>query len=663
MDNLKQLLLSDDMDKDVEIVSDGIEVLADSLNEALEIGARELGLSIDKLDYEILERGRKGFLWVGRKPYRVLVLPIKQEVVYKQLGREDGELEESVMESSDSLPKESFTDLPQDEDGKAKIKILRNGIWLIVYPPRGNGKPIDFREVEKLIYMHQVKSPDMKKVRMAVDNPSGEPVKIGDWEPNPYDSKIMVNVTPDKMKAIVTITSPKGPGRHLDFDDVISALKQFGVKMGIKKDKIREVLDKELYQGHQVLAEGKLPRRGRDAYIDYKVNVRKHKSKVKELEDGRVDFKDLDLIENVVVDQVLAVKVPAEKGEDGYTVAGDILPSKSGKDIELKPGKGTILSEDGMTLKAEINGHVVYRRGRIHIEPVYLIKGDVGPETGDITFIGSVVVNGSVLDNFKVKAAGNVVVYGTVQKSQIEAEGDIIIRGGVSGKDEGKVVSMSGSVFAKFLQNAIIKSGEDVVSQEGILHCKVGAGTKVICYGRKAQIVGGIVRATDEVNAKAIGSSAYARTKIEVGIYPEVREKLEELENKKKTLHKEITESIEPILGTIGNQVNLKPDKLEKINKAKQRREEIDIELKEIEEETSELNEYVKEASEPGKISVKEIIYPGVELLIKDVFFEIRDEYKKITITQEAGKIKFLPYEPIKFDTQTVRKRIGKYLR
>jgi uncharacterized protein (DUF342 family) len=34
------------------------------------------------------------------------------------------------------------------------------------------------------------------------------------------------------------------------------------------------------------------------------------------------------------------------------------------------------------------------------------VGGDVSLETGNIVFLGSVIVQGSVLDNFEVKAAG-----------------------------------------------------------------------------------------------------------------------------------------------------------------------------------------------------------------------------------------------------------------
>ena len=77
-----------------------------------------------------------------------------------------------------------------------------------------------------------------------------------------------------------------------------------------------------------------------------------------------------------------------------------------------------------------INGQVVLKNNKISIEPIYIVPGDVSLETGNIVFLGSVIVQGSVHDNFVVKAAGNIDIKGTVQKAFIEAEGDIFLRQG-----------------------------------------------------------------------------------------------------------------------------------------------------------------------------------------------------------------------------------------
>lgn len=114
------------------------------------------------------------------------------------------------------------------------------------------------------------------------------------------------------------------------------------------------------------------------------------------------------------------------------------------------------------------------------------MAGDVGPKSGNVMFLGSVHVGGSVLDNYEVKAAGNVEVRGSVQKAKIEGEGDIIIQSGIMGRDEAVVESTGGSVIAKFIQSAKILAAQDITVQESILHSHVEAGNEIVCSGRRA---------------------------------------------------------------------------------------------------------------------------------------------------------------------------------
>ena len=86
--------------------------------------------------------------------------------------------------------------------------------------------------------------------------------------------------------------------------------------------------------------------------------------------------------------------------------------------------------------------------------------------------------------------AGNVEVKGTVQKANIEAEGDIIVHQGISGKEEARVESTGGSIFAKFVQNSNLIAEKNVVVPEGILHSNVDAGEKIYSIGRRAKIAG-----------------------------------------------------------------------------------------------------------------------------------------------------------------------------
>ena len=646
MNRLKELLL----DEPEEIESsesenlDYIEVLSYSIEEGLENASKKLKVGIADLEYEILERGSPGFLGIGRKPYRLLVRATTPKVPTE------------ILELTKKVSKGIEVTIPQDVDGTFKIRVTKRGIFLIVTKPKGKGRKVSVQEVLNALYDKQIVNIDQNLIQSIVEKASGEPVKIGEWAPNPeYDGKMNIEISNDEMKVFLTLIPPRRNGRIVEFDDIMAELQKRNVVFGIKEDVIKDAVENDKFNQAIVIAEGRPPQNGEDAKIDYKFRIEKD-IKLTEDEKGRVDFRELDLIENVVIGQVLAVKIPATKGVPGMTVFGKELPAKDGKDIPLIPGKNVKLSEDGMQLIAEINGQVVYAKDRVNVEPVYEVKGDVSVETGNIVFLGTVIVRGNVEDGFSVKAAGNIDVRGSVGKATLEAEGDIIIKQGLLGKDEAEVRA-GNDVIAKFLERAkLVEAGRDVIVAEGIMHSYVDAGKRVICNGKRAIIVGGRVRAGEEVNAKTIGSPSFTETIIETGMDPKSRQQLIDLQEELR-VSKEKVRELSMNITTLQNQKRaaggkLSPEKEELLLNMLQEKESLTIRITEVEEQINEIKNYLASLESKGKVAVQNVIYPKVKITIKDATLEVRDEFKYVTFYYEAGNIGVHPYEEAKVDKE-----------
>lgn len=652
MTNLKDLFM--EIDESVDSREEtGVEVYADSVKQALELAAENLNLDITMLDYEILEKGTRGFLGIGRQPYRVLVIPLEADEEHNDLD----EIEKKLVR--DYHP-ELSTKEAKHLDSTYKIRVTKTGIWLIITPPKGKGKKADLMDISNKLYSMRISNPDVHLIEKTVNNPTGEPVKLGEWTPNPdYDSSMRVEISEDEMAAYVHFTPPRYCGRHIEFDEVMDGLRSAGVQVGIEEETIKEYLETMTYNHPLKAATGTKSRNGRDAYVDYKVRINKGGVNFEEDESGKVDFRNLELLENVVVGQVLCVKVPAEEGIPGRTVMNRILPAKNGKDINLSHGKGTILSEDGTELTAEINGQVVFKGNKVSVEPVYVVNGDVSLETGNIVFLGSVIVSGSVQDNFVVKAAGNIEVKGTVQKAFLEAEGDIVVYQGISGREEAKIESTGGSVFAKFLQGSRVIAEKDVVIPEGILHSRVDAGEGIYCVGRRAKIVGGVIRAGDEVNARYIGADVSTSTEVRVGINPKVLQQMSEIENVKEKVEAELGQ-IKLNLKTLTAQKKtsrLTEEKQKLLNDLTARDEKLSGRLDELNLELEELVSYISMLEHKGKICAEKSVYPGVDIYIKDQKFAIKDEYNFIKFTLEGDEIRLSEYEPP--ESIETRQRVG----
>ena len=640
MSRLKDLFMeieeTDDFGSD-----DAIEVYADSVKQALELAARELGKDISMLDYDILAKGTAGILGMGRQPYKLLVRPISS-------GDEHDDLQELERKLSSHVPEIAINEA-RDIDSTFKIRVSRSGIWLTVIPLKGKGKTLDATQINNKLYSMRIMNADNGAIEKAVKKSNGKPIRIGESSSNPdLDSRMTVNVTEDEMRVYVHFVPPRFNGRHMEYDEIIDALRSAGVEWGIKEKEIQEYLDAMDYSSPLLAAEGQRARNGRDAYVDFKIRVDKSRTKFEEDESGKVDFRNLELLENVVVGQVLAVKVPAEEGVQGRTVTNRIIPAKSGRDYAIQYGKGTILSTDGMELTAEINGQVVYKRNKISVEPLYVVNGDVSLETGNIVFLGSVIVSGNVQDNFVVKAAGNVEVRGSVQKAFIEAEGDIIVHMGISGREEARIESTGGSIFAKFIQGANVISENDVVVPEGIMQSNVDAGGRIYCNGRRAKIIGGLIRAGNEVNARYIGGEGATKTEVRVGINPKVLQQTSELEKIKAKIENEM-ESLNKNLITLTNQKKvskLSEDKEKMFEDLSSRKQKHDSRLNEINLELEELQAYITMLEHKGKICAEKTVYPGVDIFIKNEKFSVKDEYNYIKFTLEGEEIRLSEYEP-----------------
>jgi uncharacterized protein len=644
MSKLKDLLAA--IDEEDENPQDEVEVFADSVKQALELAARELRVDISSLDYDILEKGTKGVLGMGRQPYRVLVRQLKTEHEEKYTDLE--ELDQKFARPSDT--DQDLRPAEKIQEGKYKIRVTRSGVWLTVTPASSGRRMVETSDIQNRLLAMRIANADLKKLEKEVRAPSNKPIKIGDWAPNPeYDGTLTVEMSEDEMKVFVHFVPPRFSGCHVEADEVISALKRAGVVSGIQEQRIKEYLDFMDYSRPLLAAEGVPPRHGKDSYVDYKVRVNKNNVSFSEDEKGQVDFKNLDLLENVVVGQMLAVKVPAQQGIPGRTVTNRVLPAKSGKDVPFRYGKGTMLSEDGTELSAEINGQVVFLNQKISVEPVYIVKGDVSLETGNVVFLGSVVIGGNVQDNFVVKAAGNIEVKGSVGKAFLEAEGDIIVRQGMNGREEGKIESTGGSVYANFIQLCHVYAEKDVIASEGILHSRVDAVNRVLCHGKRAKIVGGLIRAGDEVNASVIGADSFTKTEVRVGINPKVLQQISDMENVKKQVEEDL-EKLNKDVTTLNSQKlvsggKLPPDKVEMLQKLIQQKEKGQSRIDEIKMELEELKEYMGMLEQKGKVCAEKVVYPGVEIFIKDKRFAAKDPYNHIKFSLEGGEIKLSEYE------------------
>ncbi len=616
-----------------------IEVEGSSIDECLEKATEELGVSRMNIDYEVIQKGSKGFLGLFKKPFKLLIT-VTDETIPSTFSIKDEE--ENVEEVKE--------DLNAKKDGEIKVKIKKAGVFIKADPPRNEGKKATYDDALIALSTRNIKTYDVDTIKDVITNASGEWVKIGEWKPNPeYDSKAGLEITPDEMKAYVTVSAPILSGRTLDPEEIVSLLEANGVKFGINMEKIESMLEKEQFNIPILVAEGKPPQNGEEGKIDFKFKTDIGDVHYEADESGRVNFKEKDIVQNVVAGQVLAVKVPPTKGIPGRTITNQPIEASDGADIPFEPGKNTILSENGLEIIAQVAGQALFVENKINVEPVYEVSGDVNLETGNIVFLGTIVVKGNIEDGFSVKAAGDIEIYGSVGKAEVEADNNIIVKQGIMGKEEA-IIKAGNNLYAKFIENAKVFVSNDVIVREQIIFSQVDAGGRVIVNGKRGYVLGGRIRVAQELNSKNIGAKAYTDTFIESGIDPKSKQKLQDLEEELTSCEEEIhklTININTLKNLQESEGELSGEKqviFERLLKLKKEKTEL---MQEISQDIEELKEYLNKLDSKGKVSAKNFVYPGVDITIKNANLRVKNDFKSVTFVNENGIIRPLPYQEV----------------
>lgn len=621
-----------------------VDVHADSIDEALADAAVQLDTKTGNLQYEIIEKGSDGFLGIGKKPWKLKIYQnpdtIKKVTKLASEGLFDNEdLDDSTM--------------VKNQDGLYYVRHFGSDIMLKVLLPLGDGTPVDQKDVIGDINRSDTIEFDEELVKKCIkDGTENEYYRVGKYKHNAAgDVVIGVDCSRDEMKASITVSAPAMGGAEASADMIRHALmKQRVIDACFNNDKINEFVDNPIYNIPFEVAAAIPAVDGNDAYISYNFEIDPKQLKAKVSESGNINYKELNQIQNVIAGQPLAVKIPAERGKGGKTIFGRYLEAKNGRDIQIQLGANTVLDRDGVTIKAATDGEVMLFNGKVVVEPIKYLDA-VNVKTGDIKFVGTVIIKGSVEEGYKVEAT-NIEVNGIVDKSRLEATGNIIVRQGIFGKGEG-YIKAGKSLWAKFINDTTVEVEENVIVYDSIVNSNVTSMKNILVKGKKAQIIGGHLSATEEICAKKIGSpGGGTETILEVGIDPRAKKRLEVLQK----LQADDTSKYEKFDLDIQNleqqkkrlKKNLSKEKEDKLKEMKDTCTQLMQEIEEVTEEIGKINDHLRELKAIGKVKAEDTIYAGVKIYVRDALDEVKMDVKNLTVfyDDESKLSKRGPYEP-----------------
>ncbi len=349
---------------------------------------------------------------------------------------------------------------------------------------------------------------------------------------------IMLIVSPDCMEAYVKIREDV---EEVTEQEILKIVWEGNIRKGIDRAAMREAENGNRGEdGKIVVARGEMPVNGVDGWYEYFFRTDLD-GKPKILENGSVDYNNIEWFDTIKMGDRAALYHPATKGKDGFNVLGEVLPARNGKEQPVLKGKGFILSEDKLEYTSAVDGLVVLKNDSFLEISDVLEVDEVNNTTGFVVFKGNVHVKGDVGVGGVISCGGDVIIDGFVEGGNITAEGDVLLRRGMNGGGRG-VIRAGRNVTGKFFENANVYAG-DTITIDYSTNSELFAENMLEVVKRKGAIIGGKVTALKGMKLFNVGNTMGTKTIITAGIPKkaeqegkEIREKIYVAKQQLKTL-------------------------------------------------------------------------------------------------------------------------------
>ena len=288
-------------------------------------------------------------------------------------------------------------------------------------------------------------------------------------------------VTADKM-TLYFINFPRTPFSYLSKIDISTYILKYKIDMKM----VDKEMKLEIPAGEPIiLVSGRPPEESVDASVEILVETEMKQSNIDE--EGKIDYREINHFPSVSKDELLARKKQAIRGKDGADIFANPILSRVPKDILLKNGfhTTTILKDGVLHYYSTEDGRIEFKNGILSVFDQLVIAGDVDFNSGNINTKVNVHINGSVRTGFSIKTEKSVFIKGTVEDNCIiEAGGDLVVNGGISGQMNN--IAVQGNMSVKF-----IEGGNVFVKGHLSVH-RFLMGVNLICQGTVSVMGAGI---------------------------------------------------------------------------------------------------------------------------------------------------------------------------
>lgn len=451
-------------------------------------------------------------------------------------------------------------------------------------------------------------------------------------------SVILMKISPDGMRAHVVL--PRDTRIAVTPDDLKAALEESKISYGIREEQFDAICSQSRNGLPLLIATGKPPGRGEDGRVEILIEIESSR-KPKVDEDGKANWYELNLVNNVRKGQILAKAIPPTAGEPGVNVTGKEIPGVSGVRASLPRGMNTRIPEDdSLTLVSSVDGNAVLTAGKINVLTTYQIQGSVDFSTGNINSVGPVKISGDVKANFSVVSEADVEVGGLVEDADIKAKGNILVKAGFVGTGNGKLTA-GGNVVVRHVENQHIKADGNVQIEKVALNATIECKGKIIfAHPTQGSLKGGHVWGMLGIEAGNIGSDNEIRTEVHAGATEAMEREAVRLQKDVDAIedsHKQLKTQIKK-LAQKKYKDGLSKNKEEELVALKLQREEIPLKLEAAQ---KQLEEQIAEIAKLNNImiQVKGKIHPNVRVSIGKYIQEFEHVRERVQLRAWGGKI------------------------
>ncbi len=360
------------------------------------------------------------------------------------------------------------------------------------------------------------------------------------------DHLLKLTVQNHKLEGILHIAPTESP-------ELIepSALEAFVIGEGVKSSFINQdaistlthLVQADPGLAHEAcVARGQPPVSGGDSTLQLEASIQ---TRIDEIESRRAELEDAvsnepanppsqsdssEAIDFYEMSPFLIVKrgdqictlIESTEGEDGTDVFGQTIASKDGKPTLSLNDASVHVAQNG-SVTALCSGLLTVTPSSVQVSETLQIPHDVDFSTANINFPGDVHIDGGVMDNFKVRATGEVLIRKLVQSSTIEADKCITLEQGMAGKDKGWIIA-HGELHAGYLESIHASVAADCKVDHEITNSTISICGELISPG--ASLRGGEITIAKQCELNIIGSVQGVETTLVLGSLADLQELL-----------------------------------------------------------------------------------------------------------------------------------------